>query len=249
MSTDDSLNESLDSENSTNASSNVLADDDEAWRKFSIILNIDRAVSWLFFTELLIRFIVCPDKISFLKEYFNWVDILGILPWTVIVCILHTSRDNIIEILDVEWIGVYVRIAMCLRVVRLINLSRHYIATRVFVITMWESRREIVLLLSLYITVATFFAAATYYAEENNDQDFPTMASGIWWAMITMAAVGYGDMYPRTELGKSIGALCAFSGLICTALPVAVIANNYNIIYRTAKVRKDLRNLESSAKL
>ena len=228
--------------NTNNTNADIT--DDEVWRTWSIIINVDRAISWFFFTELILRFIVCPQKLSFLTEYYSWVDILGVLPWTVIVCLLHTSRDNITDVLNRQWVQIYINVAACLRVVRLINLSRHYIASRVFIITLWESRKEIVLLLSLYITVATFFAAATFFAEQNNDDDFPTMASGIWWAMITMAAVGYGDMYPRTELGKTIGAVCAFSGLICTALPVAVIAMNYNVIYRTARVRNELKKIK-----
>ena len=211
-------------------------------KTFNAIMQTDRVATWFFFWELLIRFLVCPYKINFLKDTFNIIDILAVLPWTVIVLLFQLSSTNLNDFLYQDWVQIYIKISGVLRVVRLINLARHYIASRVFLITVWESRKEMMLLLSLYISGATFFAVATFYCEQGNNEQFPSMAAGIWWAIITMSTVGYGDITPKTEMGKTIGVMCAFSGVICTALPVAVIATNYNIIYKTAKVRAKLRN-------
>ena len=210
----------------------------------------DRMILIFFTIELLVRFGTCPRKLVFIKDPFNIIDIVAILPKVVIDSILWAETDNgedVGTLVQIGWVQVYIKISSVLRVVRLINIARHYIASRVFLLTIWESRKEIVLLLSLYISCATFFAVSVYYCEDHGPDNFPTMASGIWWALITMATVGYGDIYPRSELGKTIGVMCAFSGVIATALPVAVIATNYNIIYRAAKVRARLKPVEHPA--
>ena len=203
----------------------------------------DRVITFYFLLELFVRFSVCPYKRKCLKSAFNIIDILAIVPWTVIQVLLQASHEDFSQFFSQEWVQIYSRFAGVLRVVRLISLARHYVAARVFLITVWESRKEMMLLLSLYVTGATFFAVATYYCEQGNNEQFSTMAAGIWWAIITMSTVGYGDITLQSELGKTIGVMCAFSGVICTALPVAVIATNYSIIYKTAKVRNKLNSL------
>ena len=207
---------------------------------FDSLLLIDRILVWFFCFEILFRFLVCPQKFGFLKDKFNLIDIVAVVPRAAIAIMFEMSLGDIGQMLAVSWVQTYIKISSVLRVVRLINLARHYIASRVFLVTMWESRKEIMLLLSLYVAGATFFAVSVFYCEQGQSDPFPTMASGIWWALITMTTVGYGDMWPHTELGKAVGVMCAFSGVICTALPIAVIATNYNIIYRTAKVRAKL---------
>ena len=219
---------------------NATLDEHEIYKNIDTVLQVDRTFSYFFFIELIIRFVVCPAKQRFVKDWFNIIDVVGIIPWTFIVMLIQTSKKDIKDVLEIHWVAIYIRIAGAIRVIRLLGFARHYMAYRVFLITLWESRREILLLLALYITGATFFAVAAFFAEEHHEKNFHTMASGLWWAMITMSTVGYGDMVPHTALGQIIGVFCAFCGLIATALPVAVIATNYNIIYQTTETRAKL---------
>lgn len=56
-----------------------------------------------------------------------------------------------------------------------------------------------------------------------------------------MTTVGYGDYYPETTLGHMVGSLCAISGLIMTALPVAIIGSNFNAYWEHNKKRRRLQ--------
>jgi len=69
--------------------------------------------------------------------------------------------------------------------------------------------------------------------ENRNPFDFV----GYWWTLITMTSVGYGDFYPETAVGYIVGGLCAITGLVITALPVAVIGSNFNMYWQHNKWR------------
>jgi len=63
---------------------------------------------------------------------------------------------------------------------------------------------------------------------------------GLWWAIVTMTTVGYGDMSPRTYLGMFVGSLCALTGVLTIALPVPVIVSNFALFYSHTQARAKL---------
>ena len=80
---------------------------------------------------------------------------------------------------------------------------------------------------------------SVYYAERiqpNPHNDFNSIPLGLWWALVTMTTVGYGDMVPKTYLGMFVGALCALGGVLTVALPVPVIVSNFEMYYSHTQV-------------
>lgn len=65
---------------------------------------------------------------------------------------------------------------------------------------------------------------------------------GLWWAIVTMTTLGYGDIVPVTPVGYIVGGMCALCGLIFMALPVPVIVNSFTTFYAHAKARERLRD-------
>lgn len=67
--------------------------------------------------------------------------------------------------------------------------------------------------------------------EDSSPNDFPSVVSAFWWSLVTMASVGYGDVYPRTTLGKFVGFVAMLAGMVLIALPVAIIGQKFQDVY------------------
>lgn len=72
--------------------------------------------------------------------------------------------------------------------------------------------------------------------QANPHNDFNSIPLGLWWALVTMTTVGYGDMAPKTYVGMFVGALCALAGVLTIALPVPVIVSNFAMYYSHTQV-------------
>jgi hypothetical protein len=69
----------------------------------------------------------------------------------------------------------------------------------------------------------------------------------LWWAVITMTTVGYGDVYPESIPGYCVGCVCAIFGVIILAMPIAIIASNFTEYYSNHKLLKSHSLLRSKS--
>jgi voltage-gated potassium channel Kch len=79
------------------------------------------------------------------------------------------------------------------------------------------------------------------HKQDNPDNQFKSIPLGLWWALVTMTTVGYGDMAPKTFYGMFVGALCALAGVLTIALPVPVIVSNFSRFYSHSQVSSFIR--------
>ena len=71
---------------------------------------------------------------------------------------------------------------------------------------------------------------------DNPTNDFISIPDSIWWALVTMTTVGYGDMVPKTGLGMFVGGLCAIAGVIIISLPVPFFVSTFEMYYSHRQV-------------
>ena len=126
---------------------------------------------------------------------------------------------------------------------RLFKLTRHSSGLKILVQTFRASAKELTLLVFFLVLGIVIFASLVYYAERiqaNPHNDFQSIPLGLWWALVTMTTVGYGDMVPKTYIGMFVGALCALAGVLTIALPVPVIVSNFTMYYSHTQARAKL---------
>ena len=119
----------------------------------------------------------------------------------------------------------------CIRVFRLLRLVKQVRPLRILAMSLQASKKELLILIALISFTSTVWGTIIFYVEILSNT-FYGIGYGIWWAVVTMTTVGYGDYVPKTGWGYMIGTLCALSGVLIIALPIPVIANNFNAYYR-----------------
>ncbi|XP_063537008.1 potassium voltage-gated channel protein Shaw-like [Cydia strobilella] len=190
-----------------------------------------------FTVELLVRSVVAPNMIEFIKSPVNLVDFLATLSFYMDVVVeVAVIRKNVDRADILEFISI-------IKILRLFKLTRHSPGLKILVHTFKASAKELTLLVFFLVLGIVIFASLVYYAEktqDNPENQFKSIPLGLWWAIVTMTTVGYGDMAPKTYLGMFVGALCALAGVLTIALPVPVIVSNFSMFYSHTQARSKL---------
>merc|ERR1719186_2133885 len=84
------------------------------------------------------------------------------------------------------------------------------------------------------------FSALVYFIELGTDSGFTDILTGIYWVVVTMTTVGYGDLFPQTGLGKLVGTMCAISGVLVLSLPIPIIAGNFETFHKAQQSKNKL---------
>ena len=122
----------------------------------------------------------------------------------------------------------------------MLKLARHSPGLQAIAYTLRHSYKELALLVFLMGISSLIIGSLCYYIELDEDSGFTSIPTSIYYCIITMTTVGYGDMVPKTYLGMFVGALCAMGGVLVVALPVPVIVSNFAMYYSHTQVSRRL---------
>lgn len=117
------------------------------------------------------------------------------------------------------------RLLRLLRLAALMKFGRFSLALREIGFAIAERRYDLFVTLALAIGLLLFGATALYWAEGRTQPEaFGSIPRAMWWSIITLTTVGYGDVSPITPLGKILAAFVALSGIGLVAMPTGIIA-------------------------
>ncbi|XP_046905977.1 potassium voltage-gated channel subfamily F member 1-like [Hypomesus transpacificus] len=195
-------------------------------------------IGW-FTVEYVLRLISSANKVKFVLSFMNIIDFMSIMPFYVVLT-LTSLGTTMMELVNVQQAVQALRI---MRIARIFKLARHSAGLQTLTSALKSSFKELGLLL-MYMGVGVFlFSALGYTLEQSHPETmFTSIPQSFWWAVITMTTVGYGDIYPKTTLGRCNAAVSFLCGVIAIALPIHPIINNFVIFYNKQRV------LETAAK-
>ncbi|XP_052553649.1 potassium voltage-gated channel subfamily G member 2 [Tympanuchus pallidicinctus] len=219
-------------------------------------------VAWFSF-EFLLRSIQAENKCAFLKTPLNIIDILAILPFYISLIVDVASTKNSSKPGGgagnkyLERVGLVLRFLRALRILYVMRLARHSLGLQTLGLTVRRCTREFGLLLLFLCVAMALFSPLVYLAESElgAKQEFTSIPTSYWWAVISMTTVGYGDMVPRSIPGQVVALSSILSGILLMAFPVTSIFHTFSRSYSELKEQqqraasRQTHQLEESMKL
>jgi len=168
-----------------------------------VVLVMDVIMTPFFLFDFVYRLTTAPSRSGYFFRRWGWADLLSCLP--------------------------LLRVLRVFRVVRVIHLLRQYGPVRLRA-DLIEARASATFLLTIFLVIIVLevSGASVYYAEAPApNANIVTAGDAIWWGLVTITTVGYGDQYPVTELGRIIGTFLLFAGVALFSVITGFIANAF----------------------
>jgi len=180
-------------------------------QEYGNILHISEWIFTIIFTiEYILRLICCKKPVAYARSFFGIVDLFAILP-TYISLLIPSSH-----------VLVVIRILRVLRIFRVLKLVKFIGESELLIDALQSSRRKITVFLFSVVTIVIIFGSVMYIVE-TPENGFTNIPQSIYWAVVTLTTVGYGDLTPQSNIGKVIAMIIMVMGYGILAVPTGIV--------------------------
>lgn len=167
-------------------------------------------VTVIFTVEYIVRVILAEKRIKFIFSFYGLIDLIAILPFYLTFAVdLRTLR-----------------IIRLLRLARILKLLRYNQASLRFIKALYSVKEELVIFLLTSMMLIYLAGLGIYYFEHTAQPEaFRSLFDCLWWAVVTLTTVGYGDIYPITAGGRIFTFVLLIIGLGLIAIPTGIISS------------------------
>jgi len=173
----------------------------------------------LFSVEYIVRLYCVQRPIKYAKSFFGVVDLLAVLP-TYIDLLVPGSRLFLV-----------VRVLRLLRIFRVLKLVQYVGESEVLFQAIKSSRRKIFIFMFTVFTLVILLGSLMYVAEGEKN-GFTSIPTSVYWAIVTITTVGYGDIVPHTPVGQLLATFIMFLGFSIIAVPTGIITVELNELFQ-----------------
>lgn len=177
----------------------------------------------LFTVEYLLRVWVCVEDDRYQDPV--WGRLRYMLSWSALIHLLAILPFYLSHfIIDFSLI----RLLRMVQVLRIFRLTRYTRALRVIRDVFIEKKEELILATVFVFFMLLVVSSLMYYVEHDTNPDgFSSIPAALWWGVVTMTTLGYGDVVPQTPWGKVLGGFAALTGVALIALPAGILASGF----------------------
>ena len=182
-------------------------------------LHIFLVIEWfftIFFTiEYILRLYCVHKPWKYATSFFGVIDLLAIIP-TYLMFFMAGAQSLIV-----------IRSLRLLRVFRIFKIGSYMEHGALILDSMRESRGKIAVFLYFVILMVVIIGSSMYVIEGDINDQFDSIPTSIYWAIVTLTTVGYGDITPVTNIGKLLSAIVMITGYAVIAVPTGIISANF----------------------
>jgi voltage-gated potassium channel len=176
----------------------------------TVLYVLEWAFTLLFTAEYVVRLVSVRRPLRYAVSFFGIIDVLAILPTYVSLFVPGAQAFLVIRILRL------------LRVFRVLKMAEYLTEAGVLATALVASRRKIGIFLFTVLTLVVIIGA-TMYVVEGEAGGFTDIPTSMYWAIVTLTTVGYGDIAPVTPLGKMLAAVVMLMGYGIIAVPTGIV--------------------------
>ena len=185
-----------------------------------------RTVEWwltaLFTMEYILRLICVGRPLRYAFSFFGIVDLLALLPGWIALMSWGATPSRTSSLMAIRGLRL-------LRVFRVLKLAQYLTEARTLMVSLKRTRAKIVVFFTFVMIVVLLLGSALYFVEgpsgdaSKRDGAINSIPEGMYWAIVTVTTVGYGDVVPQTVAGKALSALAMLVGYSIIVVPTGIV--------------------------
>jgi voltage-gated potassium channel len=167
-------------------------------------------ITIIFTLEYVLRLLIVKKPWRYALSFYGIIDLLSVIPTYLGLVIIGSHNLMVIRVLRL------------LRVFRILKLTRYTQAGRTLAKAIWASREKISVFI-FFVIILVIVVGTIMYLVEGPKHGFTSIPRGIYWAVVTLTTVGYGDISPETPLGQFFASLVMIMGYAIIAVPTGIV--------------------------
>lgn len=199
-----------------------------------LIVTLEWIVTILFSLEYIARIVTIKKPSSYIFSFYGIIDLLSTIP--MYLSLFFVGANAFIAIRGLR----------LLRIFRILKLGQFVGESENLVKAMKNSRAKIIVFLVAVLSMSVILGTLMYLVEGGQDSGFDSIPRSVYWAIVTLTTVGYGDIAPASAIGQFIAAIIMILGYGIIAVPTGIVSAEY--VGSSKKVHTSTQSCRSCGK-
>lgn len=193
---------------------------------------VESSIDLIFTLEVVLRFLVCPNRKMFFFSFYNYIDIASGIPLLLRIWMgFEPARTgDCFGPSEQQMPCMHTIIIAVVPFLRLSKMLRRFLKLHLLLKAFRIALEALPVLIFIYCLMLLGFSGILFIVEQRDNLD--TYAYSMWMTIVSMTTLGYGDVYPKTDPGRVVIGVLVFCTMFYTAIPLGIIGNAFNDVWK-----------------